>query len=61
MTDVNITLDIEKLKFKNFENELINFLNKYQMDSLSRRIFKVKDVSKKSEEKKPSNDQIGLF
>ena len=59
MTDVNITLDIEKLKFKKFNDELINFLNKYQMDSLSRRIFKIKDVPKKVEEKKP--DQIGLF
>lgn len=59
MTDVNIVLDIEKLKFKNFNNELNNFLNKYQMDSLSRRIFKVKEVQKKVEEKKP--DQIGLF
>ena len=59
MTDVNIVLDIEKLKFKYFNNELNNFLNKYQMDSLSRRIFKVKDVPKKAEEKKP--DQIGLF
>lgn len=59
MTDVNITLDIEKLRFKSFNNVLINFLNKYQMDSLSRRIFKIKDVPKKTEEKKP--DQIGLF
>lgn len=61
MTDVNIALDIEKLKFKNFKNELNNFLNKYQMDSLSRRIFKIKDTSKKIEEKKPTNNQIGLF
>ena len=50
--DVNIVLDIEKLKFKNFKNELIGFLNKYQMDSLSRRIFKVKNTPKKVEEKK---------
>ncbi|MFH0979440.1 MAG: 5'-3' exonuclease H3TH domain-containing protein, partial [Candidatus Roizmanbacteria bacterium] len=59
--DVDIFLDIEKFKFKNFKNELMGFLNKYQMDSLSRRIFKVKEVPKKIEEKKSANDQIGLF
>ncbi len=61
MTNVNIVLDIEKLKFKYFNNELNNFLNKYQMDSLSRRIFKVKDVPKKAEGKKTTSKQIGLF
>lgn len=57
LTDVDINLDIEKLKFKNFKKDLIDFLTKYQMNTLIKRIFNEKEVVKKSG--KP--DQIGLF
>lgn len=56
LTDVDINLNIEKLKFKNFKRDLIDFLTKYQMNTLIKRIFNEKTVAKKE---KP--DQIGLF
>ena len=61
MTDVKIELDIEKLKFKNFNKKLIDFLTQYQMNTLTKRIFNVKEVEKKEEPKKEKPDQIGLF
>lgn len=60
LTDVDINLDIEKLKFKGFDKKLKDFLEKYQMDSLIRRIFNQR-LSTKKEEKKKNSDQIGLF
>lgn len=60
MTDVNIVLDIEKLKFKSFNKKLIDFLSQYQMHTLTKRIFSIKEVEKK-EETKNKVDQIGLF
>ncbi len=60
MTDVDINLDIKKLKFKGFNKKLIDFLTQYQMNTLTKRIFSVKEVEKKEEIKKKS-DQIGLF
>jgi len=60
LTDVDINLDIEKLKFKGFDKKLKDFLEKYQMDSLIRRIFNQR-LNTKKEEKKKSSDQIGLF
>lgn len=60
MTDVEISLDIEKLKFKSFNKKLIDFLIKYQMGTLTKRIFGEKEVVKKEEVKKKP-DQIGLF
>lgn len=61
MTDVDIDLDIEKLKFKNFKKDLIDFLTKYQMNTLIKRIFSEKVIVKKEESKKDKTDQIGLF
>lgn len=60
MTDVEIDLDIEKLKFKGFNKKLIDFLTQYQMNMLTKRIFSIKEVEKKEEIKKKP-DQIGLF
>lgn len=61
MTDVEIDLNIEKLKFKSFDKNLIDFLEKYQMHSLAKRLFGVKDVTKKEEPRNVKPDQIGLF
>src|SRR3989339_1397343 len=61
MTDVEIDLDIEKLKFKGFNKNLIDFLSKYQMNTLTKRIFSEKIIEKKEELKKEKPDQIGLF
>jgi len=60
MTDIEIDLDIEKLKFKGFDKKLIDFLTQYQMSTLTKRIFNIKEVEKKEEVKKKP-DQIGLF
>ncbi len=61
MTDVDINLDIKKLKFKGFNKKLIDFLTQYQMNTLTKRIFNVKVVDKKEEPKKEKPDQIELF
>ena len=49
MTNVDIDLNIEKLKFKNFNKKLIDFLTKYQMNTLTKRIFSIKEVEKKED------------
>lgn len=59
LQDVEINFDIDKLKFDGFNNKLKEFLEKYQMDSLVRRIYSQKGV--KTKEEKTKNDQIGLF
>ncbi|MDO9028325.1 MAG: hypothetical protein Q7U68_05635, partial [Candidatus Roizmanbacteria bacterium] len=60
LTDVDINLDIEKLKFKSFKKDLIDFLTKYQMNSLVKRIFRHNKKSLPAgRQEKP--DQIGLF
>lgn len=59
LQDVEINLDIEKLKFNGFSNKLKDFLEKYQMISLVKRLFK----EKKPQEKiiKSEANQIKLF
>lgn len=59
LTDVEINLDIEKLKFGGFNKKLKEFLEKYQMDSLVRRIFNEKPIEKIEAPKK--ENQMGLF
>ncbi len=61
MTDVEIDLNIEKLKFRGFNKKLIDFLTQYQMNTLVKRIFSEKEVKKSEEPKKEKADQIGLF
>lgn len=61
MTNVDIDLNIEKLKFKNFNKKLIDFLTQYQMNTLTKRIFGVKEIEKKEEANREKPDQIGLF
>lgn len=61
ITDVDIDLNIEKLRFKGFNKKLIDFLTQYQMNTLIKRIFSVKEVENKEEAKKEKPDQIGLF
>jgi DNA polymerase I len=64
MTDVEIDLDIEKLKFGGFNKNLIDFLSKYQMNTLTKRIFSEKVIEKKEDPPaggKNKVDQIGLF
>lgn len=59
-TDVEIEMDIEKLKFKNFNKKLIEFLETYQMNNLAKRLFNIKEPEKIAP-KKEKPDQIGLF
>lgn len=61
MTDVDMDLNIEKLKFRGFNKKLIDFLTQYQMNTLTKRIFSIKEVEKSEEPKKEKSDQIGLF
>lgn len=58
LTNVEINLDIEKIKFQYFKKDLKDFLEKYQIYSLLKRIFPEK---KQQEKKDKENQQIGLF
>jgi len=61
--DVDITVDINQLKFKGFSQDLKEFLEKYQINSLVKRLFEVKKslpAGRQGSDKK-SADQIGLF
>jgi len=60
-TDVEIGLNIEKLKFSGFNRKLIDFLINHSMVSLVSRIFNEKDKLKKKENRPIKNDQMGLF
>lgn len=59
LTNVEIDFDIEKMKFKGFHKNLKDFLAKYQIDSLIKRIFEKKTSSKKAVKKE--QNQMGLF
>ncbi len=60
LTDVQIDINPEKLKFKNFNEKLKEFFERYQIYSLEKRYFSnQKQNFQKKEEKK--NDQISLF
>lgn len=58
LCDVDIPIDIEKSRFRGFNNRLKDFLTRYQMGSLITRIFNERPEVKKEEKK---NDQMGLF
>ncbi len=60
LTDVDIGIDIEKLKFNGFNHALGPFLEKYQITSLEKRIFGEKR-SEQNKDKKKGSDQMGLF
>lgn len=59
LQEVEIDIDIDKLKFKSFDKKLKSFLEKYQMDSLVKRVFNEKEVKEKTV--KAETNQIGLF
>ncbi|PIP15073.1 hypothetical protein COW98_01715 [Candidatus Roizmanbacteria bacterium CG22_combo_CG10-13_8_21_14_all_35_9] len=64
VTNVQITPNIEEMKFKKFKSELKDFLLKYQIHSLAKRIFE--KTNKKSlpagrQEDKSKENQMGLF
>ncbi|GIW65006.1 MAG: hypothetical protein KatS3mg092_0939 [Patescibacteria group bacterium] len=56
--DAPIEIDINKLKFNGFNKKLKDFLEKYEIFSLVKRIFGEKKEEKKPEKKQ---DQISLF
>lgn len=59
LKEVEIDIDIEKLKFKGFDKKLKEFLEKYQMSSLVKRVFNEKEAKEKTAESE--TNQIGLF
>ena len=60
LTDAPIEINIDKMRFTSFNKKLKDFLKKYQINSLVKRIFGEEKKEKKQEEtKKP--DQISLF
>lgn len=64
LTDVELKVDIQKTAFHGFDDQLKEFLKKYEMYSLLNRIFNIKkSIPKKSEERenKTSQNQMELF
>jgi len=59
VNNVEITPNIEEMKFKGFKTSLKDFLLKYQIHSLAKRIFEDKSQQKPEPEKK--ENQMGLF
>lgn len=60
MYDAELEVDMEKTKYSGYDENLKEFLGKYQFNSLSTRLFKLKN-EKKVIEKKIDDSQIGLF
>lgn len=61
---VGLTIDIDKINFEKFNNDLRSFFEQYEMRSLVKRIFDSQPKKTKSTAKKPSKqkeDQMGLF
>lgn len=64
LTDVNLKVDIQKTTFKGFDEELKEFLKKYEMYSLMNRIFNQRKSpikKEQSKERKSDQNQMGLF
>lgn len=65
LTDIDLKeIDLEKIKFQGFKNELKDFLLKYEIKSLVTRFFEEKfDKTKQKENNnfKKNNEQIKLF
>ena len=60
-TDVEIEIDLKKSEFKGFDKKLKEFLYRYQINSLIKRLFNERSVEIKKTPEKPKADQIGLF
>jgi len=59
ITDIPIEIDIDKMRFNGFNNKLKDFLKKYQINSLLKRIFK--ENQQKTKEEKSLIEQKTLF
>jgi 5'-3' exonuclease (including N-terminal domain of PolI) len=60
LTDAPIEIDIDKMRFTSFNKKLKDFLERYQIHSLVKRIFGEEKKEKKQEEK-PKIEQNTLF
>jgi DNA polymerase-1 len=60
LTDLPIEIDINKMRFFGFNKKLKDFLERYQIHSLVKRIFEEEKKEKKQEEK-PKIEQNTLF
>jgi DNA polymerase-1 len=60
LTDVDLNLDLQQLKFNGFDPKLGNFLDQYQIYSLKKRIFENKNNNSKKikEEEKSTEEKI---
>jgi len=60
-TDVEVDIDLKKSEFNGFNKNLKEFLYKYQINSLIKRLFNERTIEIKKVPDKPKADQIGLF
>jgi DNA polymerase-1 len=61
LTDLPIEIDINKMRFFGFNKKLKDFLEKYQINSLVKRIFGEEEKKEKKQEEKPKIEQKTLF
>lgn len=62
LTNVEIEIDLDQLKFNGFNYQLKKFFDDYQIYSLAKRIFKQEEKNKtQSKSKKLDSNQISLF